>query len=99
MDTVEIISGKDKGKRGKVLASFPKEGRIIVEKINMVTVHAKPRGMDQPGGIIHREAPIHASKVLPVCPRCDKKTRVGKKVLEDGSKVRLCKVCGETFND
>ena len=98
-DTVEIISGKDKGKRGKVLRIFPKEGRIIVEKVNMVTVHAKPRGMESPGGIIRREGPIYASKAMPVCPRCNKKTRVGMQVLEDGSKVRVCKVCGETFND
>lgn len=98
-DLVEIISGKDKGKRGKVLKTLPKEGKIIVEKINMLTVHTKPRGMNQPGGIIHREGPIHASKAMPVCGRCNKKTRVGKQILEDGSKIRICKVCGETFND
>ncbi len=98
-DTVEIISGKDKGKRGKVLRTLPKEGKIIVEKINMQTVHTRPRGMGQPGGIIHREGPIYASKAMPVCERCNKKTRVGKRVLEDGSKVRVCRACGETFND
>ncbi|NLI60191.1 MAG: 50S ribosomal protein L24 [Clostridiales bacterium] len=98
-DTVEIISGKDKGKRGKVLRTIPREGKIIVENINMLTVHTKPRGMNQPGGIIHREGPIHASKAMPVCKSCNKKTRVGKQILEDGSKMRVCKVCGETFND
>lgn len=98
-DTVEIISGKDKGKRGKVIKTFPKEGKIIVENLNMITVHSKPRGMNQPGGIIRRENPIYASKAMPVCERCNSKTRVGKRILDDGSKIRVCKVCGETFND
>lgn len=98
-DTVEIISGKDRGKRGKVLKTFPREGKIIVENLNMVKVHMKPRGMNQPGGIIRKEGPIYASKAMPVCERCNKRTRVGKRILEDGTKVRVCKVCGETFND
>ncbi len=98
-DTVEIISGKDKGKRGKVLRTLPKEGKIIVENLNMMVVHTKPRGMNQPGGIIRRESPLYASKVMPVCDRCNKKTRIGKRILEDGTKVRVCKVCDETFND
>lgn len=98
-DTVEIISGKDKGKRGKVLGALPREGKIIVENLNMMTVHTKPQGMNQQGGIIRRESPLYASKVMPICDRCNSKTRVGKKVLEDGSKVRVCKVCNETFND
>ncbi len=98
-DTVEIISGKDKGKRGKVLRALPKEGKIIVENINMLTVHTRPRGMNQPGGIIRREGPIYASKAMLVCPSCNKRTRVGKRILEDGSKTRVCKACGETFND
>ena len=98
-DTIEIISGKDKGKRGKVLKALPREGKVIVENLNMMTVHTRPQGMNQQGGIIRRESPIYASKVMPVCGRCNKKTRVGKKVLEDGSKVRVCKVCNETFND
>jgi len=98
-DLVEIISGKDKGKRGKVLRAIPKEGKIIVENINMLTVHTKPRGMNQPGGIIRREGPIYASKAMLVCPSCNKRTRVGRRVLEDGSKTRVCKACGETFND
>ena len=82
-----------------MLRTIPREGKIIVENINMLTVHTKPRGMNQPGGIIHREGPIHASKAMPVCKSCNKKTRVGKQILEDGSKMRVCKVCGETFND
>ncbi len=98
-DTVEIIYGKDKGKRGKVLAVLPKEGKIIVQDINKLTKHQKPRGITQPGGIIHQEGPIYASKAMVVCEACDERTRVGKKILEDGSKVRYCKKCGETFND
>lgn len=98
-DTVEIISGKDKGKRGKVLATIPKSGKILVENLNMITVHSKPQGMNQQGGIIKREGPINASKVMPVCASCNKRTRVGKRMLEDGTRVRTCKVCGETFND
>lgn len=98
-DTIEVISGKYKDKRGKVLSTFPKEGKVLVEGINMVTMHQKPRGMNQPGGIIHRESPIYASKVMLVCNRCHKRTRVGKKVLDDGTKVRCCKVCGETFDE
>ena len=98
-DLVEIISGKDKGKRGKVLRAIPKEGKIIVENINMLTVHTRPRGMNQPGGIIRLEGSIYASKAMLVCPSCNKRTRVGRRVLEDGSKTRVCKACGETFND
>ena len=98
-DTVEIISGKDKSKRGKVLAAFPREGKIIVEGINMLTKHKKPRGAGQQGGIIHQEGPIYACKAMLVCNKCNKPTRVGRKVLEDGTKVRVCKVCNEVIND
>jgi len=98
-DLVEIISGKDKGKRGKVLAAMPKEGKIVVENVNMLTKHQKPRGMEQPGGIIHQEGPIYASKAMLVCNKCNKKTRISHKLLDDGSKVRVCKVCGEFFDN
>ncbi len=98
-DTVEIISGKDKGKRGKVLAALPKEGRIIVEGVNMMTKHQKPRAADQPGGIIHQEGPINASKAMLVCKKCNERTRIAKIVSSDGSKVRVCKHCKEVFND
>lgn len=98
-DTVEIIYGKDKGKRGKVMAVLPREGKVIVQNINTLTKHQKPAGMGQPGGIIHQEGAIHASKAMVVCEACDERTRIGKKILEDGSKVRFCKKCGETFND
>lgn len=98
-DTVEIISGKDEGKRGKVIAAFPAKGKIIVEGINMQLHHQKPRGANQQGGRIKKEGPIFASKAMLVCRKCNKATRVSNQVMVDGSKVRVCKVCGETFND
>lgn len=97
-DKVVVISGKEKGKKGKVLLVEPKSGKLIVEKLNMVTKHEKPKGQGKPGGIIHSEAPMYASKVMLVCGKCGKATRLSFKVLEDGDKVRVCKKCGETFD-
>ncbi|MGN0517258.1 MAG: 50S ribosomal protein L24 [Acutalibacteraceae bacterium] len=97
-DTVIVLSGKDKGKKGKVLAVSPKEGKVIVEKINMVTKHVKPRRLGEQGGIVKAEGAMYASKVQIVCPRCKKPTRVGHKFVEDGdklTKIRVCKECGE----
>ena len=98
-DTVIVLSGKDKGKKGKVLAVSPAEQKVIVEGINMVTKHVKPRRMGEPGGIVKAEGAMYASKVQLVCPRCGKPTRIGHKILADGSKVRMCKneKCGETL--
>ena len=96
-DTVVILSGKDKGKKGKVLEVSPTEGKIIVEGLNMVTKHVKPRRMGESGGIVKAEAPLYACKVQLVCPKCDKATRLAHKVLENGTKGRVCKKCGETF--
>lgn len=96
-DTVIVLSGKNKGKKGKVLAVSPKEGKIIVEKVNMVSKHVKPKRMGEPGGIIKAEGAMYASKVQIVCPRCKKPTRIGHKLLEDGTKERICKKCGETL--
>lgn len=98
-DTVVILSGKDKGKQGKVLAVSPKEGKVIVEGLNVVTKHVKPRSAQQPGGIVEAEAAMYASKVMAVCPKCGKPTRVAHKILDDGKKVRVCKNadCGEEF--
>ncbi len=96
-DTVVVLSGKDKGKKGQVMAVSPKEGKVIVEKVNMVSKHVKPRKMGEPGGIIKAEGAMYASKVQIVCPRCKKPTRVGHKVNEDGSKDRICRKCGETL--
>ncbi len=94
-DTVVVLSGKDKGKQGAVLAVSPKEGKVIVEKVNMVKKHVKPRRMGEPGGIIEAEGAMYASKVQIVCPRCKKPTRIGHKLFEDGTKGRVCKKCGE----
>ena len=92
-DTVVVLSGKDKGKQGKVLSASPKNGTVIVEGINMVTWHIKPRKQGEEGGIVKREAAIYASKVQVVCPKCDKGTRVAYKIA-DGKKIRVCKHCG-----
>ena len=93
-DTVIVLSGKDKGKKGKVLSADPKGGKVIVEKINMVSRHQKPRRQGEEGGIIQKEAPLYACKVMRVCPKCNKPTRPAHKVLADGKKVRVCKKCG-----
>ena len=98
-DTVVILSGKDKGKKGKVLAVSPKEGKIIVEGCNMIKKHVKPRKMGDKGGIIDAESAMYASKAMVVCPKCGKPTRIAHKVNSDGTKERLCKHsdCGKTF--
>ena len=96
-DTVVVLSGKDKGKKGKVMAVSPKEGKVIVEKVNIVSKHIKPRRMGEPGGIIKAEGAMYASKVQVICPRCKKPTRVGHKVYEDGTKSRICVKCGEAL--
>ena len=92
-DTVVVLSGKDKGKQGKVLEVQPKAGKVIVEKVNVVSRHTKPRKQGEQGGILQKEAPIYACKVMPVCPKCGKATRVGHSV-KDGKTVRVCRKCG-----
>ena len=95
-DKVVVLSGKDKGKTGKVLGTVPSERKVVVEGINMVTCHIKPRKQGEEGGIIQKEAPLYACKVMRVCPKCGKATREAFKV-ENGAKVRVCKKCGETI--
>ncbi|NLW40360.1 MAG: 50S ribosomal protein L24 [Tissierellia bacterium] len=97
-DTVIVISGKDKGKIGKVLKVFPKENRIIVEGVNMVTKHMRAQGPTQQGGIIKREGPIHASKAMYYCEKDKKGVRIGHKFLDNGKKVRICRKCGEVLD-
>lgn len=97
-DNVMVISGKDKGKKGKILAVMPKEGRVLVSGVNMVTKHKKPRGVQQPGGIIHQEAPIYASKVMLICPQTGNPTRIGHKIQADGTRVRISKKSGATID-
>ncbi len=93
-DTVIVLSGKDKGKQGKVLEVQPKDKKVIVEKVNIVSRHTKPRQQGQEGGIIKKEAPLYACKVMRVCPKCNKPTRPASKTGADGKKVRVCKKCG-----
>lgn len=96
-DTVIVLSGTERGKKGKVLEVSPKEGKVIIEKVNLVKKHVKPRRMGEQGGIVEAEGALYACKVQVVCPRCGKPTRVGHKVLNDGSKERICKKCGEAL--
>ena len=96
-DTVKVIAGKDKDKEGKVLAVSPKEGKVIVEGLNMVKKHVKPRRQGETGGIVDAEGAIYASKVMPVCPKCGKATRVGFK-MEGDKKVRFAKSTGKVID-
>ena len=92
-DKVVVLSGKDKGKEGKILSADPKALKVVVEGVNVATRHQKPRKQGEEGGIIKVETPIYASKVQLVCPKCGKATRVGHKI-ENGKKTRVCKKCG-----
>ena len=98
-DTVMLLTGdaKDRGKSGKVLEVSPEEGKVIVEGLNKVKKHVKPRKAGDASGIIETESAIYACKVQLVCPKCGKATRVGAKISEDGKKERCCKKCGKTF--
>jgi len=97
-DTVAVIAGRERGKRGKVLRVLPGAGRVVVEKINMMKKHQRPTQKLRQGGIIEREAPLALANVLLVCARCDKPSRAGISVLTDGRKVRVCRRCGETID-
>lgn len=97
-DTVKVIAGKEKGKTGKVIMVLPKKERIIIEKINLVKRHTKPKGAAGQGGIIEKEGAIHISNVMVVCPKCNTAVRFGYKLLEDGNKVRVCKKCDEVVD-
>ena len=92
-DTVIVLSGKDKGVKGKVLEAMPAKEMLIVEKVNVATCHTKPRKQGETGGIIKRETPIRACKVALYCEKCGKGVRVGHNIV-DGKKVRVCKKCG-----
>ena len=97
-DTVAVIAGRERGKRGKVLRVLPEAGRVVVEKINMMKKHQRPTQKLRQGGIIEREGPLALSNVLPICARCDKPSRTGIKTLADGRKIRICKRCGEAID-
>lgn len=96
-DQVEVIAGKDKGRVGKILKIDNKNNRAIVERINLIKKHQKPVDASQPGQIIDREASLHISNLMLVCPECTETVRTGKKLLEDGIKVRVCKGCAATI--
>ena len=96
-DTVVVIAGKDRGKRGKVKQAFPREGRVVVDGVNMVKRHMRPRGPARQAGIIEREASIDVSKVMLLCTKCNHPTRIGFRFLEDGSKLRICRRCKEVI--
>lgn len=98
-DNVVVISGKDKGKKGKVLSVGVNKRTVLVEGVNMATRHTKARRAGETGGIVHGEAPIYACKVMLICPKCGEKTRVGYKILSDGTKTRMCKKCMEVLDD
>lgn len=97
-DSVFILSGKDAGKTGKILDVFPDDNRVVVEGVNFISRHTKPKGRYQQGGIIRREAPVHGSNVMLVCPKCDRPTRVGRAIQENGDKVRVCKKCSAVID-
>ena len=97
-DTVMVITGKDKGKKGKVRFTYPKDQRILVDGINFIKRHTKARGQVRQAGIIEREAPIRVSNVMLVCSRCNRPTRVGARFLDDGKKVRVCRSCHEVID-
>ena len=98
-DQVEIIAGKDKGRVGKITRVLPNEDKAIVESLNMVKRHTKPNQANQQGGIIEKEAPIHVSNLMLVCSKCAKPVRIKMNVLEDGTKVRVCKKCEEAIGN
>ncbi len=97
-DKVMVIAGREKGKIGKVVKVFSKEQRVIVEKINMVKHHARPSPTTGKGGIMEKEAPIHISNVMVMCDKCMRPVRIGRKILEDGRKIRYCKKCNEVID-
>ena len=97
-DTVVVVAGKEKGKTGKVLKVFPKKHRVLVEKINFIKRHARPSQQYRQGGILEKEAPIESSNVKVICSKCNQPVRVGKKILEDGKRVRTCKKCDEILD-
>ena len=99
-DHVVMLSGKDRGKTGRVLAVFPKANTVLVERINLMKHHSKAGGsMGQRGGIIEKEVPVHASNVMLICPRCNRRARTYRKKLETGFGVRVCRKCDEVVEN
>ena len=97
-DTVMVLTGRERGKRGKVLRVMPTASRVLVEHVNMIKKHQRPTQKLRQGGIIEREGPIHLSNVQVVCSRCNRPSRTGVKILDDGRKTRVCRRCGESID-
>jgi len=98
-DTVLVIAGREKGKKGRVLSIYPSKGRLLIEKINMIRKHMKPTRKYAQGGIIEKEAPLHISNIMLICPKCNKPTRISNTHLQEGRRVRMCKKCREVMDE
>jgi len=96
-DSVMVIAGKERGKTGKVLRVLTDKDAVVIERLNMVKRHTKPRGPQQSGGIVEKEAAIHASNIMIMCDKCNAPARVGRKILADGKKIRICRNCNEAL--
>jgi large subunit ribosomal protein L24 len=94
-DMVMVVTGRDRGKTGKVLRVIPSEGRVLIERLNIIKRHSKPRGPQSQGGIIEKEAPLQLSNVMIMCDRCNAPVRIGIKLAADGTRSRICRNCGE----
>lgn len=97
-DSVMIIAGKERGKTGKVLRVLPDKDAAIIERVNLIKRHSRPSGPQQPGGIVEKEASIHASNLMIMCDKCNAPVRIGQKILGDGNKIRICRSCGEALD-
>lgn len=97
-DSVMVIAGKERGKTGKVLRVLRDEDAVIIERINIVKRHTKPRGPQQPGGIVEKEASIDVSNIMIMCDKCNAPVRIGRKILADGKKIRICRRCNEALD-
>ncbi len=97
-DTAIVLSGKEKGKKGRVITVMPSKEKAIIENINIIKKHMKPNKQNTQGGIISKEAPLHISKIMLICPKCTKTTRISSVMIESGKKLRMCKKCKEVID-
>jgi large subunit ribosomal protein L24 len=97
-DSVMVIAGRERGKTGKVLRVIPDKDAAIIERVNLIKRHTRPKGPQQPGGIVEKEASIRASNLMIMCDKCNAPVRIGRKILADGKKVRICRRCGEVLD-